>query len=444
MKKLLFVSAAAFASMAMAANHKPLVMTRQMAEGGINVPNVKIADANQYVNGPKHAKASDEFGYDDYSALVADTATFYYYGDLFNEGTALYYLTLSSAPLNEERIPAGEGKFLRVMLVAEATDERTPHLVPGTYTMDTDMHAIGTNYDYYDDMYDVFYYNDMLVGYYWQNPTSCTVVVEENDGVYNITVDMHAFNKDSETGEVYAEEDIHMTYTGGMTFTLDKDPDAEIGYPDIDSDYDVEILGVSGRYDEFMYDGVTAYLNLAMYNLPLDEEGFIIGAGDLLSIEIIAPHMDVLDLDALCGTYTYLDMMTATSYDPWTFMGGYFYDMYGFVIAAGTSLSVYDEAGNVTNAALTQDGTITISKADGPNYTVALDSHTQTGKHLTASWTGPLAGYIWDYISGNEPVAIENVALQPKQSSKAMENNTLVIRSNGRQYNGFGQMIKGL
>ena len=123
--------------------------------------------------------------------------------------------------------------------------------------------------------------------------------------------DMHAFNKNSETGAVYAEEDIHMTYTGGMTFTLDKDPDAEIGYPDIDSDYDVEILGVSGRYDEFMYDGVTA----------------------------------------------------------------------------------------VTKAALTQDGTITISKADGPNYTVALDSHTQTGKHLTASWTSPLAGYVWNYIS---------------------------------------------
>ena len=234
---------------------------------------------------------------------------------------------------------------------------------------------------------------------------------------YTMDTDMHAFNKNSETGAVYTEEDIHMTYTGGMTFTLDKDPDAEIGYPNIDSDYDVEILGVSGRYDEFMYDGVTAYLNLAMYNLPLDDEGLIIGAGDLLSIEIIAPHMDELDLDALCGTYTYLDMMTAYEFNPWTFMGGYFYDMYGFVIAAGTSLSVYDEEGNVTKAALTQDGTITISKADGPNYTVALDSHTQTGKHLTASWTIPLAGYVWDYISGNEPVAIESVALQAEPSA---------------------------
>ncbi len=38
-------------------------------------------------------------------------------------------------------------------------------------------------------------------------------------------------------------------------------------------------------------------------------------------------------------------------------------------------------------------------------------------KHLTASWTSPLAGYVWNYISGNEPVAIESVALQAEPSA---------------------------
>lgn len=352
---------------------------------------------------------------------VYTSAQMWYYGDMLYDGTGFYLLVLSDCGLDQDGLPEGEGHMVRFFLHNEApmSDEL---LLPaaGEYVCDNEFDfPLFSLYPTNCTFFDCFY----MTKEGETAPTLMAYAFEMTDGKvsfeYNESM-THMTGSFDMTGENFLDDQVALY--GQMTGTFDCDFAMLDGrsnpseYPAYEGDFSPALLEMNGRYMDM---GGTYDYTMTFYNVPLDEDGFIIGAGDLLNVDLMAAVTDEpLSATALCGTYQAGDMMTDyTAFDPGHFLNGMWYPITSdWYAPMCTACYTVDEYGEYVGVGLGVDGTIVVTSDELGYLTFDFDLITPENTRITASWTGEIVDNseaqgegAFLGITHDDPVAIQQV-----------------------------------
>lgn len=351
----------------------------------ITLEDVKLPSVAQAI----HTRSIDE----PETNCIATEASFYYYGDIMDNGTGGYYLFLSSAGIDKGN-PSHEGQMVRIFFIGEQTDDANPELPTGTYTVNNDLTAgiISASDSEYMDVFQHPETPSFLVGYVY-TPTSGTLTIENSGDGYSINFTMDGVLYDS-NDEPIDEQTCTASYTGEVPYI---DINA---YTPIDGDIVMDIPNASGRYSDGDF-------SIAFYSDDmLDEEGFIVASGQLLNVELFTKDHAPMNLDNLVGEFSPIDVFTGGLL-PSHYMQGVWYEIFsGYYAALGTALTIYEDDGS-TKVALAMDGTITVTKNSENDYTLVFDLISAEGNKLTGEWSGKLGEYIADF---SDPSAVGGIS----------------------------------
>lgn len=331
--------------------------------------------------------------------LNADRMEFWYYGDLLGNGTNVYYLFLSNMEMFKGN-PTAEGQMLRILLIAgEDQNPESPTLPAGTFTCTTDETpetlVAGTFFAEDSNYLDVFYNPDNpaskeLYAYNFNITAGSLSISKDNDSMYDINAVLNGEIVNN-NDEVIYESPINASYKGESHYF---DHNA---YTPLGADMNVENVSLSGRVS------TGGGWSLAFYNLPLDEDGFIIGAGELMNVELYTEDAEKFTASQLIGEYTGLDMFNSQPSEwPGHFVQGVWYDFYGTYMAIGTNLSTYNDMGDVVLTGLAESGTIKVTGTNDPDVlNVDINVTTKEGNKVTCNWQGRVP----DFVEGCEATA---------------------------------------
>lgn len=218
------------------------------------------------------------------------------------------------------------------------------------------------------------------------------------EGNYKLIIPQHFF---------YVGTDAHLSKKLTATFTVKAPDEPTAGsYETFSGEVTPSLPYASGRYSTA--EGFTGYGNysIAFFNVPLDNQGFIDGTGELLNVEFLTPYSEHMDLDKLVGTYTPAKYKNGI-YEAGNFVPGMWSTSMGFYAAAGTTLTHYDTEGYTDKYGLVSAGSITVSKLENGNYKVVFDLTTRENAHITATYTGKLQNLISDFTNPSDIDAVE-------------------------------------
>lgn len=343
------------------------------------------------------------------TSFEATQAEVWYYGDLADNGTGAYRIFLSNCPMSGGN-PVGEGQYFSTLIFGYLFEyEENPVLPTGVYSYGLD-YAENTFTPDYSVFMDCFTDPDNpvdgdLVAYQWI-PESGEVSINISSGnsdEYEISF--------SGAGSIYIAggddmtDNLSCSYLGAVTYV---DPNGYTPLPD--ETYELNIPNISGRFmpsEEFGYGNYS----IAFYSVPLDDEGFIQGAGDLLNVEFLVGLEYGATPEGLIGTFEVAPFY-GDSFTPGHFVGGAWYEIWdGLFIPAGTALQVLDEYGNYKYIGLATDGKITVTRDDATgNFKFVFDLISAEGTAMTGTWEGELnADNILDLETGVDEIGSERL-----------------------------------
>lgn len=325
-------------------------------------------------------------------------ARFYYYHDYYKDGkTACYQLIFTNCEdgfSSGGTLPAGEGQLICAYLCGpQSEDPNNPVLPAGKYEFTKtpgEMYTFGARYSHYVD---AFMYEGSLAG--WQlPPVGGTIEITEEDGIYDVVANITAAEVDEETDEEISV-DVTATYKGRITVPGP--------LPDLPGDEYVMTIPEMGG----MYDSSQNVFALTFWGCELDNDGFIVGRGDLLSVYIY--YKGETPLADLPGEYEFVDYLDHSSWANDHFLGGYLYKISSdFVIPFGTYCAVYNDGGGIEACGLSIGGTITVTSTgngnDG-NLKFDFDLVAKNGVKMLGSWEGNVIGL----ITGLETTGIDEI-----------------------------------
>lgn len=139
-------------------------------------------------------------------SFTAQKASFYKFGDIFENGTDVYYLFLSSGDNMSKGNPTAPGQMARVLLVTEASDATVLALPTGTFTGSEDLEP-STFVPSMTELIDAFYNPDDpedngIYGYSYETESG-TLTITAGDAGYDISLTCEAVLYD----ESYEEAD---------------------------------------------------------------------------------------------------------------------------------------------------------------------------------------------------------------------------------------------
>lgn len=315
----------------------------------------------------------------------------WYLGDMMGNGTGMYYLFLSNCGISSEGGAEGAGEFCYFLITTEAPSDLNNLVLPaGEYTA-TDDYTVGTFSSKYSSYQHCVYYDpgdgsQALGAYVFKYMQGTITVAECTTEQISVSYDINAENWAYDSDYAYVLfNNGHLTanYQGAIT-VKNADPSA---YPTYPGDAEVSDLNLGGRATTG-----SSYtdLSITLYNCPVDDGGFIAGAGDLLNVELIVPVTEnPIAVENLVGTYTYQDMMGGTI-TPGHYLGGIWYEMYGSYYPLGTCVYHINDNYGYDAVALAVDGTITISALDDENILINFDLISAEGNKILCQWAGSL------------------------------------------------------
>lgn len=293
------------------------------------------------------------------------------------------------------------------------------------------MRILGHSFIYVSDTdyLDVFYNPDdpasgELYAYALNLPTG-TLTIAKDGNNYNINGQFNG-ELEGENDEVIFTSPVTVNFTGEVPF-FDKD-----AYQPLGGDVELGEVALSGRCD-----AASGGWSMAFYNCKLDEDGFIVGAGNLLNVELYTAPAETMVDDMLIGEFTVMDMFNEPDTSKWPghYMNGVWYDFYGMYIAIGTALSTYDDFGNVVLTGLAKDGTVKFTKLDQDLFHADFNLVTVEGDKITGSWEGSISECVQgatagvnEVIADDAPVQYFNLQGMPVQ---APAKGSVVIRHQG-------------
>lgn len=313
----------------------------------------------------------------------------YLYNGSVGDGLGMYQLLLGEMTIKNAQYN-DEGYFMQMCLIApEPEDPEHPALPEGTFLpfdASSDAAPVAGTYVLQTSKFSEIFYNedfDMFdeMAYEIQGGDFTVSMV---DGAYVLSSNIEATYEDWMTSEV-DNVVVNVAYTGNPTFY---NPEA---YHPLGEDVNVTDVNLSGLVTP------TGMWNLLFYNAPLDDDNFVIGAGDLLNIYVYVPAEEQMTGEALCDIeFTAIDAF-ATTRDEWNehFVQGYWQNQgYGYM-ATGTNLTITDEEGFDDRVGLATGGTIVFTRTAEANvYHMSANLETPEGDKITCEWEGKLADYI--------------------------------------------------
>ncbi|MDO4159080.1 MAG: hypothetical protein Q4D41_01315 [Prevotellaceae bacterium] len=335
---------------------------------------------------------SDPVNYD-LDIVATSTLSLYY-------GSGEYYVTISDAPMDSDGLPTQVGQtIVRFYAIGEKSIDSNNAILPsGRYVSGSSLEE-GSIYD--GEGYMVVLRctgidaEGNIDGYQIDLETCVANVEYKSNGTYDIE-----FKGSLSEIEGVDFTNIRMTYSGPIAFE-NNDPSA---YKTLAEDVNMVPTAMSGRYTNMA--GAYGNYSIAFYNCPLDEDGFIIGAGELMSVELLTSESASMDISKIAGTYTISSALEGP-WAPYNFLDGSLYEYYGMYIPLGTYYTVYGEGGSSTNLyGFAKDGTVVVT-VDGTNITFDFDLIVEGGKSLTMDFTGD-ASTIQDYTVYGAPKAVNS------------------------------------
>lgn len=332
----------------------------------------------------------------DYSNIQATHAETWYYNQYLGNGSDLFDVILTTSDVRSDGMPSQPGIILHAYIVADTLTGSDIVLPTGEWTVDNTQ-AIGTILGSDAEMDDCFWnpenpddHSQLYTTQYMLEGGTLNISKDDN-GIYTIKADLSIASYDDNGQQVYLDDNVHLTYTGEMTYK-NKDPKVYTPFPA--GEYELDLPNVSGRYT---VDGLSGgNYSLTFYNVPLTSDGFVAGEGYTLNMELLVPNETPANPASLSGNYSFVDPM-AGSYDPYTYIGGLWYDMYGTYAAIGTAVTHYDELGLEDMIGLISSGNIGIAIPTGEEtFSIVYDLYTPEGAHFTGAWNGPIFNYIED------------------------------------------------
>lgn len=352
-------------------------------------------------------------------------ARFYYYHDYYKDGkTACYQLVFTNCEdgfSSGGTLPASEGQLISAFLCGpQSEDKENPVLPAGKYEFTTtpgEMYTFGARYSHYVD---AFMYEGEIVG--WQlPPVGGTIEITEEDGIYDVVAIITAAEVDEETDEEISV-DVTATYKGRITVPGP--------IPDLPGDEYVMTIPEMGG----MYDSSQKVFALSFYGCELDNDGFIVGRGDLLSVYIY--YNGETPLADLPGEYEFIDYMDSKNWSNGHFLGGYLYKLSAdFVIPFGTYCAVYNDGGAIEACGLSNGGTITVTstgEANDGNLKFDFDLVAKNGTKMIGSWEGNVIGLIMGLeTTGVEEIVDDNVVISGNVGSISAPADAKVFTTSG-------------
>lgn len=348
--------------------------------------------------------------------FVASNACYYVYED------GLWYIFLSNTGLDKGN-PTTEGQYMRILLQTDPVEDPSAATLPigvfeGSDEFETDHFIYG-----YSLCMDIFENPDApgsgeLVAYQYA-ATDGVLEISYSDGEYHIMASFLGLN---DYGEGVDERVCKAEYAGEVPYV---DINA---YTPLAGDVEFNPAGASGRYTEGNY-------SIAFYSDGmLDEEGWIVDAGQLLNMDLFVPNEAPMNPEAIVGTYTPVDVMNEGEV-PGCFVQGIWYEMFGMYVPMGTRLAIYDKYGDMTNVGLAAEGSITVSR-EGDDYIVAFDLITVEGSKITGQWKGDLMAAVTDF---SDPTGVESI--DSESDAVFGEEGRIVAPENAVIYNMTGRIV---
>lgn len=304
--------------------------------------------------------------------MVATDSYNVYYG-----GKGYYYVNLSDAPMVGLGMPTKVGQtIVRFYPIAKKSLDSNNAILPsGRYdsALGTKSGALFDGGNTMDLLYCTgFDDNQQPLGYQWHMNSAIANVTYNSDKTYDIDFRCHI---DDTSAVKMGFENTHVTYSGPLTFK-NEDPES---YIMLSGDVVVNPASMGGGYYNAS-PGQYGYYSLTFYNTPVDDGGFVAGAGEVLSVALITASGSPMDISKLPGVYTVCPAFGP--YEPGHFMAGTIYNG----MPMGTNYMTYDEKGNSTRLmGFVKDGTITITK-EGTKLRVVCDLNSENDYKITMNF----------------------------------------------------------
>lgn len=329
----------------------------------------------------------------------------------FYLGSGQYCVHLSDKPLNDNGLPTEVGQIMfRFLAIAPkpTTEIEMIALPEGIYpASDT-----GAEYTIYRTDFD--YFLDCIMGCLGfdasGNPTGwardfadCTVEVSYKGD--NCTVAYYGDLITESDEEPYKK--VCCIYNGPKIECINEDA---AKYDKLSKDVTLVPTDFTG-----LYYGQGVY-TLTYSNTPIDEEGYVAGAGEHLNLELITYYSaETMTVSDLVGTYSVHPITSTTGPTQQSFISGVYTKNpdQGTYMPMGTYYTTYDANGYSTKMyGLAVDGTVTIS-ISGTDIKVVGDIITESGNHVKINYASPVTN-IYDVTSQSQTVA-------PRKSRRAKQ-----------------------
>lgn len=375
-----------------------------------------------------HMKSGDivEMNYNDIDSITIGELMTYdevmnatYVKHIYYGGTN-YLLHFSDKPISDEGLPTEVGqRVLRLYVFADKSpDSNNAFIKSGRYVVGGDI-AVGHIYIAEENYSGMLYCTGItesggVQGYMLglKDGTGSLNLSYEGDGAANVVFKSSFAEYDM---DMELPKSVMVSYSGPMPFD-NQDP---ASYVCLTEDVNMQPNGLSGGYSNV--EGMYGSYDLTFYNCELDEDGYIVGAGELFNISLLTEESTPMDISKIAGEYT----PTSASLGPWepgNYMLGEMYEWYGMTIPIGTYYALFGENGAETRIkGLVTGGTLKITlNEDNTMMTVDANFTVEGGKSLTMNYTTATSN-IADRDASNAPARnVSRNTLKPLQRTNVL------------------------
>lgn len=340
------------------------------------------------------------------------------YGIGFYYGNGQYFTCLSTDSLTSGGgvTKAGQKSVVFYALGKKSLDSENAILPSGRYVSSTSL-ANGTLYDGQHYLYasvSTAKDSSLALNTLYLDKGAEANVEYNSDGTYTID-----FKGRSTKADNMDFENIHCTFNGKIPY-VNKDASY---YKKYSEDVNFVPKGYSGGYSNYAdYGSYT----LSFFTMPIDNEGFTAGAGELVNFELLTDTASVMDLSKLVGTYTPTSSLNGP-YEKGHWLDGVNYYYYGTYMCTGTYICEYNSEGYASSHRdFAKSGTVTITD-EGDNLRVVCDLTLEGGHKLTMNQLMAKSS-IHERSAGAKGQRFMSPAVKSRAANKPMGNVIKMVR----------------
>ena len=370
MKKILLAAAVAFCSATVSLAQNSWTMKVLMKSGELKeIPCNDIQDVT-FANGESAS----------YYADVKVTHTYNLYYGAVTTQAGLYTLHLCDGELTTGGLPTQINKHdVRLTVIATPSQDADHAKLPaGTYPLveSANQSGVWKAQSIYIETNRV---NDAgQVDGFLDSLSTCVLNVEEKgDGNYHLVLE----------GTLKTHGKVRFVYDGALTF-VNKDKNA--GYKYVTEDVNFVPVKFNGKYVK----ATSKYCDytIAFLNCEVDDQGFVVGDGELLNLVLLTKYQVPMDINTIAGTYDVVMPVAGAEYKEGKFIGGTMRKASGTYYPIGSFYETLSD-GYADAYGLLSGGTITVSVANN-KITFKGNWTTPQGKAIKMDFTGDASAII--------------------------------------------------